>query len=119
RPELKVIITSATIQLDKFSSFFNHAPIIEVPGRQFPVESVFPVQRLLSDSEVEQPNIQNTETDHADIIEQIAQAVRAAVREGQGDILIFQSGEREIQETIEVLKELKLKNTTILPLYAR
>lgn len=119
RPELKVIITSATIQLEKFSAFFNNAPIIEVPGRQFPVEICFPFESKEEESDnYSKKANQNTDI-QPDTIAQIAETVKMAIRQGQGDILIFQSGEREIQETIEVLKGLKLNNTTILPLYAR
>lgn len=120
RPELRVIITSATIQLEKFAEFFDGAPIIEVPGRQFPVEMCFPFEakdEAIDNSSAKQDN-QDSDI-QSDIIAQIVETVKIAIRQGQGDILIFQSGEREIQETIEVLKGLKLNNTTILPLYAR
>lgn len=103
RPNLKVIITSATIQLEKFSTFFNQAPIIEVSGRQFPVQ-----RRYLQEDQVE-----------LDVADNVVRAVKAAIKEGPGDILIFQSGEKEIREVIEVLQGLKLKSTTILPLFAR
>lgn len=103
RPSLKVIITSATIQLEKFSTFFNQAPIIEVSGRQFPVQ-----RRYLQEDQVE-----------LDVVDNVVRAVKAAIKEGPGDILIFQSGEKEIREVIEVLQGLKLKSTTILPLFAR
>jgi len=103
RPNLKVIVTSATIQLEKFSKFFHDAPIIEVSGRQYPVET-----RFLSED--------NQETD---IARQVASCVKQVLREGPGDILIFQSGEKEIREVIDVLNGLKLRNTTIMPLYSR
>lgn len=110
RDNLKVIVTSATMQLEAFCDFFN-APLIEVPGRQYPVESIFK-EPAVYDEESEDKDKQDTS-------EEIAQIVKQIIKRDQGDILIFQSGEREILETIEVLNQLKLRDTTILPLYAR
>tara|TARA_R110002110_G_scaffold383245_2_gene594613 strand:+ start:55605 stop:59462 length:3858 start_codon:yes stop_codon:yes gene_type:complete len=103
RSDLKIIVTSATIQLEKFSRFFNEAPIVEVSGRQYPVENRFLLE----------PNI---DTDMTGLI---VECVKKITQEGPGDILIFQSGEKEIREVIDVLDRLKLRNTTIMPLYSR
>lgn len=109
RPDLKVIVTSATMQLEKFTKFFD-APLIEVPGRQYPVTSHF---KQPTDLEEE------SNPDQIDLTDDIVRTVQTIVKQGLGDILIFQSGEREIHETIELLSGLKLKQTTILPLFAR
>lgn len=108
RPDLKVIITSATIDPERFSKHFNNAPIIEVSGRTYPVETRY---RPLGGTE-------ESESDH-DQIEGIIQAVEELCDEGLGDILVFMSGEREIRDTADALTKLKLRDTEIVPLYAR
>lgn len=108
RTDLKLIITSATIDPLSFSSYFNDAPIIEVSGRGYPVSVYY--RSLLSDD----PDISDQD---------LPQAILSAVRELQaqpaGDILVFLSGEREIRETAKFLREAKLRDTEILPLYGR
>jgi ATP-dependent helicase HrpA len=108
RPDLKLIITSATIDLEKFSIFFNQAPIVEVSGRTYPVE----INYL--------ENLTN-ETFQRDLneLDYISHAVTNAMSIGQGDILIFLSGEREIRITTQELSRLNLKNTEVLPLFGR
>ncbi len=106
RPDLKVIITSATIDPERFSKHFNHAPIIEVSGRIYPVETRY---RPLSDE---------SESDR-DVLDGISDAVDELRDEGDGDILVFLNGEREIRDTADHLTKLKLSNTEIVPLYAR
>lgn len=110
RPDLKVIITSATIDPERFSRHFNNAPMIEVSGRTYPVEVRYrPVHE--DDEENE------TERDRMDVI---FDAVDELCLEGPGDILIFMSGEREIRDTADALaKREKLNGIEILPLYAR
>ncbi|MFZ7186617.1 ATP-dependent RNA helicase HrpA [Avibacterium avium] len=104
RPDLKVIITSATIDVERFSRHFNNAPIIEVSGRTYPVEVRYrPV----------------AETEEQDQIQSILNAVDELQAEGRGDILIFLNGEREIRDTAEALEKQHLKHTEILPLFAR
>lgn len=104
RPDLKVIITSATIDVARFSRHFNNAPIIEVSGRTFPVEVRYrPI----------------TEEEDQDQLQGILNAVDELQAEGRGDILIFMSGEREIRDTAEALQKQDLRFTEILPLYAR
>ncbi|MGV6988936.1 ATP-dependent RNA helicase HrpA [Testudinibacter sp. P80/BLE/0925] len=104
RPDLKLIITSATIDVERFSKHFNNAPIIEVSGRTFPVEVRY---RPLA------------EADDQDQIQGILNAVEELQAEGRGDILIFLSGEREIRDTADALQKQQLRHTEILPLYAR
>ncbi|MDO4626423.1 MAG: ATP-dependent RNA helicase HrpA [Pasteurellaceae bacterium] len=104
RPDLKVIITSATIDVERFSHHFNYAPIIEVSGRTFPVEVRYrPI----------------TESDEQDQLQGILNAVDELQAEGRGDILIFLNGEREIRDVAEALHKQALHHTEILPLYAR
>ncbi|CAQ84508.1 helicase, atp-dependent (atp-dependent helicase hrpa) [Photorhabdus asymbiotica] len=107
RPDLKVIITSATIDPERFSRHFNHAPIIEVSGRTYPVEVRYrPVMGDDNDGERDQ-------------LEAIIDAVDELGHEGPGDILIFMSGEREIRDTSDALNKLNLRHTEVLPLFAR
>lgn len=104
RRDLKVIITSATIDVERFSKHFNNAPIIEVSGRTYPVEVRYrPV----------------VEEDDQDQLQGILNAVDELQAEGRGDILIFMNGEREIRDTAEALQKQNLKHTEILPLFAR
>lgn len=103
RPDLKLIITSATIDLEKFSQHFNDAPIIEVSGRTYPVDLEYiPV---LKDRDLGQSIL--------DAVEHIL-----ALPE-RGDILVFHSGEREIRETASVLRKAQLPHLDVVPLYAR
>ncbi|MEW6982855.1 ATP-dependent RNA helicase HrpA [Colwelliaceae bacterium 6471] len=105
RPDLKVIITSATIDPQRFSSHFNNAPIVEVSGRTYPVEMHY---RPL-----------NENNDDIDVISGIQAAVDELSAISNGDILIFLNGEREIRDTATALEKANLKHTNILPLYAR
>ncbi len=111
RPDLKVIITSATIDPERFSRHFNDAPIIEVSGRTYPVEVRYRPITELSGSDEEQ--------DENDQLQGIFDAVDELYDEGPGDILIFMNGEREIRDTADALSKRNLKHTEILPLYAR
>jgi ATP-dependent helicase HrpA len=109
RPDLKVIITSATIDPERFSQHFadrngKPAPIIEVSGRTYPVETLY---RSLEDYA------------GGDQIEGIFNAVDELQRMGRGDILIFMNGEREIRDTAEALNRRNLRDTEVLPLFAR
>ncbi|WP_240642693.1 ATP-dependent RNA helicase HrpA [Pseudidiomarina mangrovi] len=108
RPDLKLIITSATIETERFAKHFNHAPIITVEGRTFPVEVRYrPVTEDSSDS------------DDGDVVQAVVSAVRELQAEGPGDILVFASGEREIRDFAEALTEAELGDTELLPLFAR
>ncbi|MDP4494510.1 ATP-dependent RNA helicase HrpA [Vibrio cholerae] len=108
RPDLKVIITSATIDPERFSKHFINAPIIEVSGRTYPVEVRY--RPLAGDDD--------SESDR-DQLEGIFQAVDELCDEGLGDILIFMNGEREIRDTADALSKRNLRDTEIVPLYAR
>ncbi|ANS43171.1 ATP-dependent RNA helicase HrpA [Serratia inhibens] len=107
RPDLKVIITSATIDPQRFSRHFNNAPIIEVSGRTYPVEVRY------------RPVVDDAEDTDRDQLQAIFDAVDELGHEGPGDILIFMSGEREIRDTADALNRLDLPHTEVLPLYAR
>src|SRR5262245_14299126 len=102
RPELKLIVTSATIDPQRFSDYFDGAPVIEVSGRTYPVEV-----RYHEASE---------DDDQADAI---AAAVDELQREGPGDVLVFLSGEREIRDTADTLRGRLRPGVELLPLYAR
>jgi len=104
RPDLKVIITSATIDTEKFSAHFDDAPIINVSGRSYPVTTHYrPPEEMSIDME-----------------EAIVRAVDAFYKDKKtGDVLVFLPGEREINDTIDRLKKKHLPNTEVLPLYAR
>jgi ATP-dependent helicase HrpA len=110
RPDLKVIITSATIDPERFSRHFGDAPIVEVSGRTYPVEVRY---RPVID-----PEDPDADPDR-DQVQAIADAVDELCAEGPGDILVFLSGEREIRDTADALSKQDLRNTEILPLYAR
>ncbi|MFJ4568264.1 ATP-dependent RNA helicase HrpA [Streptomyces caelestis] len=108
RPDLKVVITSATIDPERFSRHFGDAPIVEVSGRTYPVEVRY---RPLLEEDGEDAD--------RDQITAITDAVEELQKEGQGDILVFLSGEREIRDTADALTKKNYRFTEILPLYAR
>ncbi|MET9392036.1 ATP-dependent RNA helicase HrpA [Streptomyces sp. NPDC006624] len=108
RPDLKVVITSATIDPERFSRHFGDAPIIEVSGRTYPVEVRY--RPLLEE---------DGDDSDRDQITAIIDAVEELQKEGQGDILVFLSGEREIRDTADALTKKNYRFTEILPLYAR
>ncbi|MFG2882798.1 ATP-dependent RNA helicase HrpA [Streptomyces sp. NPDC048297] len=108
RPDLKVVITSATIDPERFSRHFGHAPIVEVSGRTYPVEVRY--RPLLEE---------DSEDADRDQITAICDAVEELQGEGKGDILVFLSGEREIRDTADALEKRKYRFTEVLPLYAR
>ncbi|MER7923848.1 ATP-dependent RNA helicase HrpA [Streptomyces sp. NPDC096057] len=108
RPDLKVVITSATIDPERFSRHFGEAPIIEVSGRTYPVEVRY--RPLLED---------DSEDADRDQITAICDAVEELQGEGKGDILVFLSGEREIRDTADALTKKNYRFTEVLPLYAR
>ncbi|MDQ6988387.1 MAG: ATP-dependent RNA helicase HrpA [Mariprofundaceae bacterium] len=107
RPDLKIIITSATINTQRFSQFFHDAPVIEVSGRSYPVDICY--RPLLAD-EADDKTLQNA----------IQMAVdEAASLDVLGDILVFLPGEREIRDTAHALEKYNMRDTTILPLFSR
>ncbi|MER5943973.1 ATP-dependent RNA helicase HrpA [Streptomyces sp. NPDC001928] len=108
RPDLKVVITSATIDPERFSRHFGEAPIVEVSGRTYPVEVRY--RPLLEE---------DSEDTDRDQITAITDAVEELMGEGKGDILVFLSGEREIRDTADALTKKSYRFTEVLPLYAR
>ncbi|MEV6758352.1 ATP-dependent RNA helicase HrpA [Streptomyces sp. NPDC051214] len=108
RPDLKVVITSATIDPERFSRHFGEAPIVEVSGRTYPVEVRY--RPLLEE---------DSEDSDRDQITAITDAVEELQAEGKGDILVFLSGEREIRDTADALNKKNYRFTEVLPLYAR
>lgn len=149
RPDLKVIVTSATIDADRFSKHFNEAPVIEVSGRTYPVEvryrplgsagfraresaeaenaqfdldddSIFGIARK---AKTEARWLEEDDEEEA-IEEAIMDAADDLLRQGDGDILVFLPGEREIRDTADHLRKYqgrstKLKHIEVLPLFAR
>ncbi len=111
RPDLRVVVTSATIDTEKFSRHFSDAPVIEVSGRGYPVELLYlPLE--------EQSGADNRSD------KTLYQAIAAAIRrldgvDPRGDVLVFLAGEREIREAAEYLTRQGLKHSEVLPLYAR
>ncbi|MYM62776.1 ATP-dependent RNA helicase HrpA [Pseudomaricurvus sp. HS19] len=109
RPDLKLIITSATIDLQKFSEHFDNAPIVEVSGRTYPVDVLY---RPMADSDADlYESIVAT-------VDEILESEKGGTRRG-GDILVFMSGEREIREAALALRHANFPHLEVLPLYAR
>ncbi len=108
RPDLKVIITSATIDVERFSAHFGNAPIIEVSGRTYPVTVHYqPIEADDADSD---------EALQAAIVETLQQISAAS---GKGDVLVFLAGEREIRDVSHAIRKAQLKGFELLPLYSR
>jgi ATP-dependent helicase HrpA len=107
RPELRVVITSATIDPQRFADFFGGAPIIEVSGRSYPVDVRY------------RPLIGDDEDSELSLTEGIVAAVEELDREDRGDVLVFLPGEKQIRETSEALGRARLHATEVLPLYSR
>ncbi|HEV7930586.1 MAG TPA: ATP-dependent RNA helicase HrpA, partial [Nitrosospira sp.] len=139
RPELKLIVTSATINAQRFSTHFYDAPVVEVSGRMYPVEvryrpPFFPLSSAVARREEEAgrnkgraPDQDQNERDEGDIEQAILDAVDETIRCGPGDVLMFLPGEREIRETAEALRKHAFGGPAmgahggaeILPLFAR
>ncbi|MFI6447309.1 ATP-dependent RNA helicase HrpA [Kitasatospora sp. NPDC050543] len=113
RPDLKVVITSATIDPERFARHFGDAPIVEVSGRTYPVEVRY--RPVLDENDEDDTDVDRDR----DQIQAICDAAQELQAEGPGDILVFLSGEREIRDTADALNRLNLKFTEVLPLYAR
>ena len=123
RPDLKLIITSATIDPERFSRHFDNAPVVEVSGRTYPVEVRY--RPLVPEEETDDGDPDDGDRDQ---IQAICDAVDELTAEGEGDILVFLSGEREIRDTADALKKQAGRHisgsaagraTEVLPLYAR
>jgi ATP-dependent RNA helicase HrpA len=122
RPDLKVIVTSATIEPERFAAHFAGAPIVEVSGRTYPVEIRYrPLEVVVApqddDDDPDDPDHDIVRTEMRDQTEAIVDAIHELEAEPPGDVLVFLSGEREIRDTAEALRD--LKHTEVLPLYAR
>ena len=118
RPDLKLIITSATIDLERFSQHFNNAPIIEVSGRTYPVDLWYrPLYEFEGSEESE-----NEPDQYAAIVEAVHE-IELHEKTGSGarggDILVFLSGEREIREAAEALRKAQFAHMEVIPFYAR
>ncbi|MEW5770769.1 MAG: ATP-dependent RNA helicase HrpA [Pseudomonadota bacterium] len=118
RPELKLVISSATLEADRFSAYFGGAPVVEVSGRTYPVE-----MRYRPPAEVERPEAAKEgakpQEAEPDLSLALLHAVDELAAEGPGDILVFLPGEREIREAMEDLRKHHPPQTEILPLFAR
>ena len=108
RPDLKLIITSATIDVERFSAHFNNAPVIEVSGRSYPVEYRYRPQEELS-----------PDNDLGEAVEAVLRELMAEGAHRHGDTLVFLSGERDIRELTRHLKRADLPGAEVLPLYSR
>src|SRR3954452_7408339 len=122
RPELKLLITSATLDPERFARHFDDAPIVEVSGRTYPVEVRY--RPLVDDSPEDEDDEQNV--DPPDVYEAIGAAVDELAKDGPGDVLVFLSGEREIRDAADALAARPSFRSSngpdeieILPLYAR
>jgi len=120
RPDLKLIITSATIDLEKFSQHFNNAPIIEVSGRTYPVDVWY---RPLFESSAKEDEGEDTEQDiysaMVEAVHEIESHEKSSGGPRGGDILIFLSGEREIREAADTLRKAQFAHMEVIPFYAR
>jgi len=129
RPDLKLIITSATIDADRFAKHFEHAgtpaPVIEVSGRLYPVEVRYrPVERPVEQGTQAKAGTTSTTSaarhrEQRDLMEAIVDAVDELALVGSGDILVFLPGEREIRDAAEALRKHHPPHVEILPLFAR
>jgi len=127
RPDLKLIVTSATIDADRFARHFGSekkpAPVIEVSGRLYPVEVRYrPVQEdspAVKNAQGSAPTKKSQRDTDRDLMEAIVDAVDELCREGSGDVLVFLPGEREIRDAAEALRKHHPPHTEILPLFAR
>ncbi|NQD95330.1 ATP-dependent RNA helicase HrpA, partial [Pseudomonas sp. CrR25] len=119
RPDLKLIITSATIDLQRFSQHFDNAPIVEVSGRTYPVDTWY--RPLTAEQDEEGNRVEEDLSVDQAILASLDELAAFERSEGKrpGDVLVFLPGEREIRDCAEVLRKANLKHTEVLPLYAR
>ncbi len=120
RTGLRVVITSATIDAERFSRHFGDAPVIEVSGRTYPVEIRWrPIERSEREGRASLAKTEKKDKNAPDLIAAILDATDELAREGPGDILVFLPGEREIRDTAEALRKHHPPGTEILPLFSR
>ncbi|OYT95222.1 MAG: ATP-dependent RNA helicase HrpA, partial [Pseudomonas sp. PGPPP3] len=119
RPDLKLIITSATIDLARFSAHFNDAPIVEVSGRTFPVDTWY--RPLLGEQDENGETLEDDLSVDQAILRALDEFAAFERSEGKrpGDVLVFLPGEREIRDAADLLRKANLKHAEVLPLYAR
>ena len=121
RPDLKLIITSATIDAERFSRHFSlngkPAPVIEVSGRLYPVEVRY--RPVLTDGQEGKASAPTSGDEERDLIDAVVDGVAECATLGPGDVLVFLPGEREIREADEALRKTHPPGTEVLPLYAR
>ncbi|CAA9281874.1 MAG: ATP-dependent helicase HrpA [uncultured Blastococcus sp.] len=110
RPDLKLVITSATIDVERVAAHFSGAPVVEVSGRTYPVEVRYRPVVDPDDAEADEDR---------DQVAAVLDAIDELVAEGPGDILVFLAGEREIRDTQDALSDRALPDTEIVPLYSR
>ncbi|MEZ4302828.1 MAG: helicase-related protein, partial [Polyangiaceae bacterium] len=104
RPDLRVIVSSATLEIERFSAFFGRAPVLQVSGRTYPVDVLHRPPR----------------EDEGDLATLVANAVVEVTElDPRGDILVFLPGEREIREAMDELSSRSLRHTVLLPLHGR
>ncbi|MDQ3369243.1 MAG: ATP-dependent RNA helicase HrpA, partial [Myxococcota bacterium] len=104
RPDLRVIVSSATLETARFSTFFGGAPVIEVSGRTYPVDVLYRPPR----------------EDEADLADAVANTVNEITElDPRNDVLVFLPGEREIRDAVSELEQRALPHTVLLPLYAK
>ena len=122
RPDLKVIVTSATIEPQRFADHFGGAPIVEVSGRTYPVEIRYRPLELPPENDEEDdpddPDHEVVRVEPRDQTEAIIDALDELSTEPPGDVLVFLSGEREIRDTAEAVRA-AMPTAEVLPLYAR
>ena len=126
RPELKLLISSATLEADRFSAYFGGAPVVEVSGRTYPVEMRYRPVEVKGEGgrgkggSGAAPNVPaSPSSEEPDFSTALLHAVDELAAEGPGDILVFLPGEREIREAMEDLRKHHPPHTEILPLFAR
>ncbi|MHA6494394.1 ATP-dependent RNA helicase HrpA [Pseudomonas borbori] len=119
RPDLKLIITSATIDLERFSKHFDGAPIVEVSGRTYPVGTWY--RPLAAEQDEDGNRVEEDLSVDQAILASLDEIAAFEKSEGKrpGDVLVFLPGEREIRDCAEVLRKANLRLTEVLPLYAR
>ncbi len=123
RPDLRILITSATIDVERFSQYFAGAPVFVVEGRSYPVEMRYSPVSLDAAASSEDDGFELIEEAIpravVEAVEACLQHERAQGRTGRGDILVFSSSEREIRTLADTLRKFGPPHTEVLPLYAR
>ncbi|MEW6678838.1 MAG: ATP-dependent RNA helicase HrpA [Pseudomonadota bacterium] len=130
RPDLKLILSSATLEADRFSAYFNGAPVVEVSGRTYPVEVRYRPVEVKGEGGREKGIVKGgsdagsappapSAQEEPDFATALLHAVDELAAEGPGDILVFLPGEREIRDAMEDLRKHHPPHTEILPLFAR